>query len=211
MSMHRAPARRRALHVGSWSRKAKIASATIGALTAGGVAFAATNWTVGLATGSSGQSQSGAVSNISITATATPAAGNLLYPGGTGDVIAKITNPNGFPVTISAVNLPTASTYASGFSDAGLTTAQAGCTSTSSTVAWNFATATSGSTHPLTSPITVAANGNLTITFTNDAIMGASAPAACQATYFSLPSLTGVAATGGAAATTTATTDSWTS
>jgi hypothetical protein len=47
---------------------------------------------------------------------------------------------------------------------------------------------------------------------TNDASMASTAPAACENTYFSMPSLTGVAATGGAAtATTSPETDSWTS
>ena len=33
-------------------------------------------------------------SNLTITAVASPAAGNLLYPGGTGDVVVTIANPN---------------------------------------------------------------------------------------------------------------------
>jgi hypothetical protein len=42
--------------------------------------------------------------------------------------------------------------------------------------------------------------------------MTSTSPAACAATYFSLPSLTGVTATGGAATSTTSpATDSWTS
>jgi hypothetical protein len=56
------------------------------------------------------------------------------------------------------------------------------------------------------------ANNPLVVTFTNDASMTTSAPAACVNTYFSMPSLTGVTATGGAAtATTSPATDSWTS
>jgi hypothetical protein len=47
---------------------------------------------------------------------------------------------------------------------------------------------------------------------TNGASMTAAVPAACEATYFSMPSLTGVTATGGAGTTTTSpATDSWTS
>jgi hypothetical protein len=60
--------------------------------------------------------------------------------------------------------------------------------------------------------VTVAASGSLTVTFTNDVSMTAGAPSACQATYFSMPSLTGVTASGGSAtATTSPATDSWTS
>lgn len=47
---------------------------------------------------------------------------------------------------------------------------------------------------------------------TNDASMTSAAPLACEATYFSMQSLTGIAATGGAAvATSVPTTDAWTS
>jgi hypothetical protein len=50
------------------------------------------------------------------------------------------------------------------------------------------------------------------VTFTNDASMTSAAPAACASTYFSMPSLAGVTATGGAAtATSSPATDSWTS
>jgi hypothetical protein len=47
---------------------------------------------------------------------------------------------------------------------------------------------------------------------TNDASMTVAAPSACANTFFSMPSLTGVVATGGAAtATTSPATDAWTS
>lgn len=194
-----------------WSRRTKIISAVIGAILAGSTAYAVTNWTVGLATGSSGQAQSASVANLTVVALASPSPTNVLFPGSTGDVVAKITNPNGFPVTITGVNLPTNTTYAGGFVDSGLATAQSGCTSTSSLVSWSYATATTGSAHTLTTPITLAANSNQTITFTNDATMASTAPAACENTYFSMPSLTGVAATGGSATATSFITDSWTS
>jgi hypothetical protein len=128
-----------------------------------------------------------------------------------------ISNPNAFPVTITAVQLPTNTTYATGYTTSALTTTQTGClAATPSGVGWNFATGTSGSSHTLTSPLTVAASGAannpLTVTLTNDASMLATAPLACAGTYFSLPSLIGVTATGGAAtATTSPTTDAWTS
>jgi hypothetical protein len=83
-------------------------------------------------------------------------------------------------------------------------------------VTWSFATGSSGSTHSLTSSLTVAASGQaddpLVVTLTNDASMASSAPAACENTYFSMPSFTGVTAAGGAAtATSSPATDSWTS
>ena len=117
--------------IGSWSARMKIVSAVCGCVLVAAGAYAATNWVVGLNAGSSGEGQSAAISNLSIAAVASPAAGNLLYPGGSGDVVVTIANPNPFPVTISAVNLPTTSTYATGYTTSALTTTQTGCIATS--------------------------------------------------------------------------------
>ena len=195
-------------------RRAKTISVLLGILFALGTgAFAATNWIVSLGTGSSGEGQSASISNLTITAVASPAAGNLLYPGGAGDVVVTITNPNPFPVTVTAVQLPANTAFATGYTSSALTTTQTGCVaSTPSDVTWNYSTGTSGTSHTLTSALTVAASGSLAVTFTNDASMATSAPAACASTYFSMPSFTGVTATGGAAtATSSPATDSWTS
>jgi hypothetical protein len=195
----------------------KVASSVLGVMLAGGAAFGATNWIVGLGAGSSGAGQSANISNLTISAVASPAPTNLLYPGGTGDVVVTISNPNPYPVTITALQLPTSTTYATGYTTSALTTTQTGClAATPSDVIWNYSTATSGSSHTLTSAVTVGASGQannpLVVTFTNDASMTAAAPAACANTYFSMPSLTGVTATGGSAtSTTTPATDSWTS
>lgn len=199
------------------SRRRHVLAAIAGAVLVAGGSYAATNWIVGLGGGSSGEGRSASISNITITAVATPAASNLLYPGANGDVVVSISNPNSFPVTITAVNLPTNTTYADGYTTSALTTTQTGCVAaTPSGVTWNYATSTSGSSHTLTTPLTVAASGQannpLVVTMTNDASMASSAPAACQNTYFSMPSFTGITATGGAAtATTSPATDSWTS
>jgi hypothetical protein len=199
-----------------FSRKSlplRVASAAAGVALVGGGAFAATSWIVGLNAGSSGEGQSATVSNLTIAAVATPSATNQLYPGGNGDVVATISNPNPYPVTVTGVDLPTNTTYANGYTTSALATQQTGCIATTpSDVIWNYSTATSGSVHTLTTPLTVAASGSLTVTFTNDASMTLAAPAACENTFFSLPSLTGVVSTGGAAtATTSPATDSWTS
>lgn len=201
----------------SASLASKVAAGVGGVVLAGGAAFAATNWVVGLGSGSSAQGQSATISNITISAVASPAAGNLLYPGGTGDAVVTISNPNPFPVTITAIQLPTNSTYATGYTTSALTTTQTGClAATPSGVTWNFATSSSGSSHTLTTPLTVApsgsANNPLTVTLTNDTAMATTAPLACAGTYFSMPSLIGVTASGGAGtATTSPATDSWTS
>ncbi len=199
------------------STRIKVLSAVAGIVLAGAGAYAATNWVVGVSAGSSGQSQSATISNLSITAVSSPSPTNLLYPGGTGDVVVTISNPNPYPVTITAVQLPTNTTYATGYTTSALTTTQTGClAATPSAVAWNFATGTSGSSHTLTTPLTVGASGQannpLAVTLTNDASMGSTSPSACANTFFSLPALTGVTATGGAAtSTTTPATDAWTS
>jgi hypothetical protein len=199
------------------SRRRKFVFALFGALAAAGLAYAVTNWAVGLSGGSSGEGQSGSVSNLTIAAVASPAAGNLLFPGGSGDVVVTISNPNPFPVTIAAVQLPTNATYAMGYTTSALSVTQAGClAATPSDVIWNYSTGSGGSSHTLTTALTVAASGQggnpLTVTLTNDASMTAAAPSACENTYFSMPSLTGVTATGGAAtATTSPAADSWTS
>jgi hypothetical protein len=195
----------------------RVASSVLGIVLAGGAAFGATNWIVGLGAGSSGAGQSANISNLTISAVASPAPTNLLYPGGTGDVVVTVSNPNPYPVTITALQLPTSTTYATGYTTSALTTTQTGClAATPSDVIWNYSTATSGSSHTLTSAVTVGASGQannpLVVTFTNDASMTAAAPSACANTYFSMPSLTGVTATGGSAtSTTTPATDSWTS
>jgi hypothetical protein len=199
----------------SWLTKG--ISITLGVVLAGVAAYAATNWVVGLTTNSSGAAQSATISNVTISAVSSPAA-NLLYPGGTGDVVVTIANANPYPVTITALQLPTSSTFATGYTTSGLTTTQTGClASTPSDVTWNFSTTTSGSSHTLTTALTVAASGKandpLVVTLTNGAAMASSTPLACANTYFSMPALTGITATGGGTgtATTSPATDGWTS
>lgn len=201
------------------SRLVKVVAVVATPVLLTGVAVAASNWAVSLSTGSSASGQSATIQNVTITATSSPAAGSLLYPGGTGDVVAVISNPNPFPVTITAVQLPANTTYAAGYTDSAFNTANSGCTATtpSSGVTWSFANGSSGSTHSLTAALTVAAASNQTpgtldVTLTNAAAMASTAPLACANTYFKMPALVGVTATGGAAtATTSPATSSWTS
>jgi hypothetical protein len=193
-------------------RGARLCAVVAGVLLAGTGAYAATNWIVGLNSGSAGEGQSATISNLSISAIASPSATNQLYPGGNGDVVVTIANTNPYPVTITALQLPTNTTYAAGYTTSALSTAQTGCSGTTSDVIWNYSTGTSGSSHTLTTPLTVAAAGSLVVTFTNDASMTVATPLACANTYFSMPSLTAVTATGGAAtATTSPAVDAWTS
>jgi len=191
--------------------------AMVAATLAGGGVFATTNWIIGLHAGSDGAGQSANVTNLTITAVASPSATTLLYPGGTGDVVVMLRNPNPYPVTIVAVQLPTNTTAATGYTTSELTTTQTGCqAATPSGVTWNFSSVTSGSSHALATPLTVGASGQannpLTVTLTNDERMTMTAPADCEGTFFSMPSFTGITATSGSAPSTTSpVTDAWTS
>ena len=71
-------------------------------------------------------------------------------------MVATISNPNAFPVTVTGVDLPAMTTYAAGYTTSALTTAQAGCTVGTSFVAWTLSTATVGSVHTLTTALTSA-------------------------------------------------------
>jgi hypothetical protein len=107
-------------------------------------------------------------------------------------VVATISNPTDFPVTITVVEPPTSSTHADGYVDSALTNPRSGCQASSpSDVSWNFANGTSASSHSLTGLITVAAttgqsDNPLTVTFTDDAFMSSEAPARCENSYFSM-------------------------
>ena len=196
-----------------WSRLARLAVAGVTLAVAAGSACAATLWVVSLAGGSSAQGQSATIQNVSVTAVASPAATNLLYPGGNGDAVATITNPNPYPVTVTGVTLPSQSSMATGYTNSNLTGAVSGCSSSTSDVYWQGAPASGTQAETLskgTFPLVVPASGSLTVTFTNEAFMTTSAPAPCAGVYFSMPSLSAIAATGGAAsATSSPTTTGW--
>jgi hypothetical protein len=145
------------------SQAASFAFALLGALLVGTGVWAGTNWVIGLGAGSSGEGQAANVANLTLTAVASPAATNLLYPGTAGDVVVSISNPNPYPVTITAVQLPTNTTYATGYTTSALSVTQAGClAATPSTVTWALSTGSSGSSHTLTTPLVVGASGQST-------------------------------------------------
>jgi hypothetical protein len=138
---------------------------------------------------------------------------NVLYPGAAGDVMATITNPNRFPVTITAVQLPAKTKYATGYMDRDLTRAKVGCTHATSGVFWDHA-GVGITTHTLERPLTVPAQGTgtegrLVVTFQGDAFMASAAPAACEGTYFLMPALAGVMATAGGTVTASPAADAW--
>jgi hypothetical protein len=194
---------------GAFGRKGKlfrIVAVVAGAALAGTAAYAVTNWVVGLGSGSNALGKAATVTNITVTAVATPAPSNLLYPGGTGDVVLKITNPNHFPVTITTLKVPSTSTFAIGYSTSGLTTTVTTCgaSATGSDVVWHYSTSSTSTTHTLTTPLTVGPSGNandpLTVTLSGGANMGTGASTKCEGKYFKMASLKGVTAYGGGSA-----------
>lgn len=184
-------------------RAMPIVALFLGTVLAGSAAYAVTQWVVSLGAGSSGQAKGAVVTNITITAVASPSPTNVLYPHGTGDVVLKITNPNHFPVTISALKVPSTTTYAAGYGTSGLGSSVSACgaSASGSDVYWHYSTSSTSTTHTLSSPLTVAASGNsgdpLTVTLTGGASMGTGASATCEGKYFKMPSLKGVTAYGG--------------
>lgn len=189
-------------HDKSRRRRAKAIvalAAAAGFLMATDVALAS-NWTVGLANGSSGEGQSGTVSNLTITASTAASPTNLLFPGNQGDVVVTINNPNNYPVQLTALQLPSNATGAAGYSNSNLqaTYLEASCTGVTSGVTWTDSTVTPGASQTLSTPLVVGASGSandpLVVTLTNYATMASTSPSACEGSWFSMPSLSGVTA-----------------
>ena len=68
----RGNSRSRSRHARRHSTKQRVFAALVGMALVGGGAYAATNWIVGLAASSSGESQAATVQNLTITAVASP-------------------------------------------------------------------------------------------------------------------------------------------
>jgi hypothetical protein len=192
------------------TRAWRVAATVAGILAVAGAAFGATNWTGSVNTGK-GQGQAATVPSLSITATASPSPANLVYPGTYGDAVVTITNTGMTPVTITGVNLPMNTTYATGSTNSSLTNTNTSCTAAQGTVAWRYATTTSGTPHALITALVAGGTSTLKVTFTNDVTMGTSAPAACASTFFAMPSFTSITATAGSGTRTTSPApDAWT-
>jgi hypothetical protein len=211
--IHAKPAKR------NWSRKSKALGLVAGVVLAAGAAGAATNWIVGLNTGSSANAQGASIQNLTISDVTTgPTETNKLSPGGTGDITFTLSNPNPFPVTVTGIQLPEenlTTNDAVGFPTSAVNgTAISGCGATTSTVIWKNAVIASNVQQSFstgTFPFAIAAGAtNVTVTLTNDATMDSTAPLACAGTatgtapnqtyggaWFVMPSLFGVLATGG--------------
>jgi predicted ribosomally synthesized peptide with SipW-like signal peptide len=114
-----------------------------------------------------GSASTGTVQTVTVAAsTATPS--TALLPGGTGDVTLKVTNPNGYAVTLVSVT----GTGGAISADAG----HPGCTTTGVT----FTNQTGLST-------TIPASSTSIIDLAGAAVMSAASSAGCQGATFSIP------------------------
>jgi hypothetical protein len=174
---------------------AVVATTFVACMLAGAAAYGASSWVVGLqsAPASKAQAQAGSVANLTITASASPAAVNTVYPGGYGDAVMSIVNSGTVPVTITALSLPANTVFAAGYTTSALTTTNA-CTASAT---WRYSTATSGTSHTLTTPLIVAPSSTLVVTLTNNITMNTTAPAACASSWFKMPAFTALTATAG--------------
>jgi hypothetical protein len=144
------------------TRKLTVGTLFVGVALASSIAFAA--WT---ATGSGAGYSKATTAQVLTTVDVSASTSAQLYPGGTGDVIIRISNPNPYPVLVTGVARSGAIT-----SDKGLACdAATGVTFTDQ----------AGQT------ISVAAASTTNVTFTGAAAMSNASDNSCQGATFTIP------------------------
>ena len=140
---------------------------TLAVLVAAGLAYAA--WTAnGTGSGYAKATNAEALTTVDVSAQAAPE----LYPGGQGDVVVRISNPNDYPVEVDDITGNGAITSSGG-------------TGTCSTHGVTFADQTNQN-------LDVPANGETQVTLNNAASMSNASENGCQGATFTIPvSLTG--------------------
>ena len=140
---------------------------TVAVLVAAGLAYAA--WTAsGTGSGYAKATTAKALTTVDVSAQAAPE----LYPGGQGDVVVRIANPNDYPVEVDDITGNGAITAAGGIG-------------TCSTTGVSFTDQTNQN-------IDVPANGEIQVTLNNAASMSNASENGCQGATFTIPvSLTG--------------------
>jgi hypothetical protein len=142
-----------------------VTSVIFGVLMASAVAFAA--WT---ATGSgSGYAKAGTAQALT-TLDASASVTNTLVPGGSGDFAITVSNPNAYPVSVTAVTLNGAAVGSGGIG---------ACTTTGVTI--------SQSAIDATLPFTVPAGSTHTDVVASGASMGNTSSNGCQGATFTVP------------------------
>jgi hypothetical protein len=149
------------------ARRVTVGTLFVGVALAASVAFAA--WTAsGSGSGYAKAKTAQALTTVDVSASTTA----QLYPGGTGDVIVKITNPNPYAVTVT------------GLAGAGTITSDKGA----------MCDAATGVTYtaPSSPSLAVAAGASTQFTLTGAVAMSNSSANACQGAVFTIPvTLTG--------------------
>jgi hypothetical protein len=146
----------------SRSKKVTVVSLFLGVIAAGSVAFAA--WT---ATGSgSGYAKAGSAQALTTVDVSANTFVNKLYPGTTGDLQVRISNPNPYPVRVTAINGNGTITSSTGAT----CDASTGVTYADQTGTWD-----------------VAANSAATFTLTNAVSMSNASDNSCQGAVFTVP------------------------
>ncbi|MDT0168088.1 hypothetical protein [Pseudarthrobacter sp. BRE9] len=145
------------------------AAALAGLLVTAGAGTAYAYWTAG-GTGS-GSAAAGTMQTVTVDAlVAGDNPRTALIPGGSADVVLRLTNPNPYAVQVYSITANGPAT-----ADA----AHPGCTTTGVSF--------TGTTAPLSPATSVAANSSTLLTLPGSAVMDTTSLAACQGATFSLP------------------------
>jgi hypothetical protein len=119
-----------------------------------------------------GSASAGTMQTVTVATAGTPS--SPLLPGGTGDVVFSVTNPNNFAVSLAGIILQSGGVITS---DAG----HSGCTTTDS----NPVVTLSVPSGDL--PVSIAANSTKAIDLANAASMDIAATSNCQGATFNIP------------------------
>jgi hypothetical protein len=169
-----------------WTRRAVAIAGANALVLAGGTAYAA--WSV---SGSgTGGAVSGSASSLQLTAATTGS--NALFPGQTADVVITITNPNPFVVDVSQLTLPAATSVATAYTDAALTSAKTACNTGGTGVSWSYTT--KNLTGVVVDKKTGGTDGVLTLTLSGAATMSSDSDNNCQSAFFKMPNVSTVTA-----------------
>jgi hypothetical protein len=145
--------------------KLKLAIALVGALTLATGAVTFGSWVVGSDPGA-GYSKAKSSTNLTLNDVSASTVADL-YPGGTGNVLVSITNPNPFAVTITSIT------------GTGVITSNAGAPCTASTgVTFTNQTGLS---------LALAAGATTTFTLSGKAAMSNASVTSCQGAIFTIP------------------------
>jgi hypothetical protein len=119
-----------------------------------------------------GTVDSGTMQTVTMATAGTPS--TPLLPGGTGDVVFSVTNPNNFPVSLVAVTLGADSAITA---DEG----HSGCTTTDGSPIVTL------SVPPGDLPVSIAADATVQVDLADAATMDATATSNCQGATFDIP------------------------